>query len=249
MYDFPREPLGIGQQLDQAIRLTRYVFPKILGVLVVMMMVGALNGLAWRSLEEQAAELSASSFIVVFLFAVTSMFLYFLLIVRIIDAAFGRGDSGDSVMTAVKKLPALILLYICMSLVLMGGLLLLIVPGLILMISLSLCIYVLVVEDRGPIDSLKRSHSLIWGGNWWRTAAVITVVSIIMMVLLFLVGAIFVIPASVADQQTAEMMTIIVNALITPLIYPFFFAAGLIILNDVRIRNEGADLEAQIADL
>ena len=49
------------------------------------------------------------------------------------------------------------------------GLILLVIPGIILSISLCLAFYLVALENKGAVDSLKSSHALV-KGYWWRTA-------------------------------------------------------------------------------
>ena len=63
---------------------------------------------------------------------------------------------------------------ILFTLAVMIGTLLLIIPGLILMVSLLLCFPTALFDRQGPGFRLTESHRLVWG-NWWRTAAILSV--------------------------------------------------------------------------
>jgi hypothetical protein len=56
---------------------------------------------------------------------------------------------------------------ICYGLAVMGGLVLLIVPGIILMVMLQMYLYLIVDKGLGPIAALRRSRVITKGHRWW----------------------------------------------------------------------------------
>src|SRR5688572_13927052 len=91
--------------------------------------------------------------------------------------SFATGEPislGASFARAGPRVVAIILAMICFLLVLAIGFALPVVPGLILMVSLFLFLPAIVLDRKGPVESLNYSHKLVWG-NWWRTAAVISI--------------------------------------------------------------------------
>lgn len=63
----------------------------------------------------------------------------------------------------VRRLPALVILTALMSLVIYGGLLLLLVPGIIAIAWLAYAPFILIDEEVGPLDAMKRSVRLARG--------------------------------------------------------------------------------------
>ena len=253
MFAFPKEPLGIGQILDRGFKLVRSVYASSLGVIGIMAIVGVLGAFAGVGMEQFSGEEADFSVIPMsfwgglILFGLINVYLYFLLIFRICFAAFGRGDMLDSMLFSFRKLLPAIFMYFLYILAIMVGFVLLLVPGMILMISLSLCFYIMAIEDLGPIDSLKRSHELVWG-NWWRTTIVFTVSGIIVMVFFLLVGILVGVLAATGGDENLVFANALIGFL-QPLVYPILFSFGLVIYNDLIIRKEGTDLEQQIGDL
>ena len=108
-------------------------------------------------------------------------------------AAIGTGGDlgiGAALQASLTRLPALFLMMILFMLALMLGTLLLIIPGIILMVSLVLCFPTALFENKGPVAALTESHRLVWG-NWWRTAAMLTV-GVIVIVVIYLIAALIV---------------------------------------------------------
>jgi len=176
-----------------------------------------------------------------------SVLFYAAIYLRIDSIADGSTGAG-ALQSALRKLPLLIALIILNMLALMVGFILLIVPGLILIVSLVLAMPILLLEDKGPIDSLTSSHKLVWG-NWWRTAAILTVGGIIIFVLYMILGLIAAAVAPFLAGGEAAVVAVvslfIVLALAGILISPYFVSLILNIYWDLKLRREGGDLSAR----
>ena len=132
-----------------------------------------------------------------------------------------------------------------------GGFIALVIPGLILSLSLLLAPYLVITDGLGPIAALNQSHKLVWG-NWWRTAGIFTVLIFIVFAAYFLMGLLgtlqLVFGTDGADSNLTFVAYILVpmmSALISPLIYAFTMS----ILNDLKLRREGADLDARMGEI
>ncbi|MFT4797341.1 MAG: hypothetical protein ACJAR0_001384 [Candidatus Azotimanducaceae bacterium] len=251
MYEFAKGPLGIGQQVDQAIKLTRHIYLSALGVVLLTVSIGVLSAFTNTSFVEQADDIGsigASAWAGFIIFTILTVYLYFLLVIQICYRAFGLGDMVDAMTMSFKKLFPLIGLYLGLVLAVSFGMILLIVPGMILVISLSLSMYCMVLEGTGPIESLKRSHSLVWG-NWMRTAMVFSVGGLLLIVFYFIVVFVSATVIFTSDPDSIQFWTSVLTSAITPFAQPFLIAMGLVIYNDVRVRKEGGDLEDQIENL
>jgi len=253
MFQFATEPQGIGQILDQGIKLFRVCFKPLLPILILMMVIGVLNSLV-SPVQVQVQEASDIPITVaagMIVFGLLNIFLYTALVSRCCDVADDKGDLTDAMEIAFRKFIPVLAMYICYTLALMLGMVLLIIPGMILMFSLMLAIYVMILEDAGPIAALKRSHALVWG-NWWRTATVLTVAGLMLMgffILVFAIvgGAMFF--TTPDDPQVVLLMTGFLNAVLTPLINPLLVCILLVLFKDLKVRKEGSDLESAIDTL
>lgn len=85
------------------------------------------------------------------------------------------------------------------------GYTLFLLPGIYLIVVITLYYPLIVIDDLGPIAGAKEALHLIWG-NWWRTALVFLVPLLISMGLMFvgaiiaiLLGAIFHFPAPIMN--------------------------------------------------
>lgn len=170
-------------------------------------------------------------------------------------AYLAQGDDAalmDAVKLGAKAFFPLLLASILYSLAMMLGLVLLIIPGLIIMVNFILYFPTYIMGKEGAVSCLGASNRLVWGGNWWRTAIVITVPIVIMLVfdvaVQFLVSILQVGTSMMGDPGTGAIifqlsMDLIVQVIITPLMPAF----GIVLYWDLKLRKEGGDLQAQIS--
>jgi hypothetical protein len=86
---------------------------------------------------------------------------------------------------------------ICYGLTVIGGFILLIIPGIILMIMLGMSSYFIVDKNMGPIESLRASHNLTKGVRWQLFCfGVLLILFNLAGLLCLVVGLLFTIPAS-----------------------------------------------------
>lgn len=165
----------------------------------------------------------------------------------------GRDPSlGEDFMHALALLVPLLVASALYYLSIVVGLILLIIPGLIVMVSMSLYAFVPIVEDRRAWTSITRSHALVWGGNWFRTAAVLTVLMAISIALTFtlelILGASTGI-ASIMEPGAPNPFVTVAGAVLTVVLYPLFTAVMLALYNDLLLRKEAGDLDARLQAL
>jgi hypothetical protein len=131
---------------------------------------------------------------------------------------------------------------------------LLIIPGLIVMVSLMLSTNLVMFEGKGPVAALTGSHKLVWG-NWWRTAAILTVGSILVMVIYMAVALVIglitpFIGLALADIVVYSTITgLLVGVFMNLLVMPFFSALLIALYWDLKLRKEGGDLAARVGAL
>jgi hypothetical protein len=109
----------------------------------------------------------------------------------------------------------------------------------------------LLVDDLGPLGSVRYALRLI-RGNWWRTTAVITIAVIILIVyygvILMVVGMMAPLLGA-TDFSTVSALVAVSYVVLGSLGMPFTTAAWLAILGDLKVRREGIDLERRVAGI
>jgi hypothetical protein len=106
---------------------------------------------------------------------------------------------------------------------------------------------ILIVEDKGAPESLRRSWTLT-SGHWWRVATILTVLVIVVVALFLFVGIIAGIVTATTGSAGGlsgimiQMISVLGNTLVSPL----YSAVLVAIYYDLRLRKEGADLAGRV---
>ena len=184
---------------------------------------------------------------------------YNAVIYRIGNVAKGMEDDlFESLIVGIRKVIPVFIALILYSLIVGLGMMLLIIPGLILLLTLMFYQILIVNDNEGIFSSLKASHRLVWG-NYWRTAAVITVPLFIMIVFLMIPG---IIQGYTEAMNQAEMLrqggmassyqqaygaADIVSSLLSSMAMAVLAAVCIVHLNDLKLRKSGSDLEQRMS--
>ena len=252
MYEKPTEPLSIGGVLDDGFRLLKACFGKafILGV-IISLLTNTPNALLQLSVQDGdvGTGSAVAGFLLLACFLVAVIF-YGALVALVDGIANGEDPSiQDACRVGMKRyLPVLGCLITYALLVLLGYFALLI-PGVILTVSLLFANYLVVTDNLGVIEALKRSHRLVWG-DWWRTSIMLTILAFIFMVIYLFIAIIGGVGVLAGDDGASvpavNFISLVVVPLISALITPPTYAFGMAIFNDLKMRKEGVDLEQRI---
>ena len=263
----PAQPQSIGGVLDTTFQLYKASIVKVIPLSLLMVIAGSPSSIYMFT---QGAGNPADPFAMLNLMRSPSYWLSALVgmiaTVWMISAmylkigAIGSGGDmglGTALQKALTRLLPVVLMMILFTVALMIGAVLLIIPCLILMVSLALCFNIALFENKGPVDSLTESHRLVWG-NWWRTAAILTVGFIIVIVIYMVAGLIIgvVTPLLVLGGGGAENLILIslisgllVGVLMNLLVTPFYVSMAIAIYWDLKLRRDGGDLAARVGAL
>jgi uncharacterized membrane protein YeaQ/YmgE (transglycosylase-associated protein family) len=153
-----------------------------------------------------------------------------------LEYAFGR-----------HRLLSLLWVGIISTVMIVVGFILIIIPGIYLLVALSLAVPVLMLEGQRGMGAISRSMSLV-SGRWWPTFGRLLVGLILYIVAVFIIGAIAgAIAHSTTNVTLYEVIQGLVGALISILLAPFFAAIINVTYIDLRVRKEGADHGTLIA--
>jgi Membrane domain of glycerophosphoryl diester phosphodiesterase len=250
-------PLAVGEILDAGFRLFRHRFGTLVAcVLVPVVPLTILGTIVTASTDENAFDVNApasdsgaalaGTLISVFLqsagaaLAVAACF-------QAISAAYlgERSGAGESLRYALGRFVPLIIAYIVVVLITIPGFFLLLIPGIWLSIKLCMSFPAVVFERAGPFRSIGRSWRLT-RGNWWRIFGTLIVVFLIAFVVNFALTAVLGIVAGTSDsisELAFALLVTLVTLLTYMLTYPLWAAVMTVIYYDLRVRNEGFDLQ------
>ncbi len=257
-------PLGIGEMLDAAIKVYRtrprqlvlatavVVAPAILVQTLVQLSAGDPQALTETDAATGLPTVDARAFFlylggafasVVILLVANSLALAGT--TRISVGAY-LGDDTDwreSLRFAVRRLWPLLGVLVISSVGLIVGLLLCLAPGIWLQGIWAVAVPALLVEERGAIDSLRRSAQLVRGG-FWRVLGAILLGSLLASLLQG------VLTAPVVGLQLAGTSFLVTSILLgvvqlvgVALTTPYVAALTAVIYVDLRVRKEAFDLE------
>lgn len=132
---------------------------------------------------------------------------------------------SDSYKQAMKYFWKYIILSILLSLILIVGFILFIIPGIIFSVWFAFATFVLVMENAGVIESLKRSKSYV-KGKWWAVAIRLVVMSLIA----FIIG----IGSAAVGSMLPEMLGGLVEVVVSILMVPYLIAFTYLLYQDVK---------------
>ena len=277
MYTKPTEPRSIGGVLDDGLRLWRAAFSKawpiaLMGqvLMVIPLAIYWVQFGAPIGTKQLAAAMMMSSLglsLAYLVFSIAAIGFHNAVIAQTDGTARNAGETiGQSLSVGFRLLGRAFLMGIVVGIAvaLPMGVLFVILVGAPMMWRLVfgtvafvvLCYAVgkiilgaviLIVEDKGALESLGRSWTLT-AGNWWRVATILTVLVVVMVALFLFVGIIAgIVAASMGSTGGISGLLIQgISLLGNTLISPLYAAVLVAIYHDLKLRKEGADLAGRV---
>jgi hypothetical protein len=265
----PSQPLSIGGVLDTTFQLYKASVVKMIPLSLLMVIAGSpqsiymfMRGAAGGNPADPLAMLAMMQgggyWLAACVGIIGSMWMLSAAYLKI--HAIGTGGDlgvGTAVTQALTRLPAVLLMVILFGIALTIGLILLVIPGLILMVSLGLCFATALFGGKGPVDALTESHRLVWG-NWWRTFAILSVGVVIIFVIYMIAALIIglIVPVLIFGGGGTENVLLIslvsgllIGVLMSLLLTPFYISLAIAIYWDLKLRKDGGDLAARVGAL
>lgn len=259
----PNQPQGVGGVLDTAFHLYKSSLGTVWVIALLTSLMSLVPTLYWLIFGLKDFDLSTiatnpfalygtpSMVVTTLLSMVVSIWGFSALLLR--QRALGSDEqmsNGEAFQTALSRVPLIIVATILYMLAVVVGLIV-IVPGIIFGLSLVMFMTLMLFERKGPIDALVGSHKLVWG-NWWRTAAVLTVAFILLMVLYVAVGIVAGIVTPFVGMASGDILVVsmavqsVLGAAINVIATPFSTALMIALYWDLKLRKEGGDLAARV---
>ena len=250
-------PLSIGEILDAGFRLFRNRFGTlVMCVLVPIVPLTILGTIIVGSSDPNAFDVNAPNSdttsaavgrLVDQLLSSIAAALAVAACFKAISAAYlgERAGASESLRYALGRFLPLIVAYIVLVVILLPAFLLLLVPGIYLSVKLSMAFPAVVCERAGPFQSIGRSWNLT-RDNWWRVFGTLLVVLIILFVISLALGLVLgalLLSSDSLSEPAFAILTTVIGLLIGAITYPLWAAVVTVIYYDLRVRNEGFDLQ------
>jgi hypothetical protein len=265
----PTQPQSIGGVLDTTFQLYKASVVKMIPLSLLMVIAGSPQSIYMftsGALTTNAADpfamfammQSGGYWLATLVGLVATMLTWSAAYLKI--GAIGAGGDlgiGPALAKALTRLPVVLIMVILFGIALVIGTILLIIPAIILMVSLGLCFNTALFEEKGPVDALSESHRLVWG-NWWRTAAILTVGFLIIFVIYLIAGMIIGAMAPIVilgggGTENLLLMSLVsgllIGVLMNVLVTPFYIGLAISIYWDLKLRKDGGDLAARVGAL
>ncbi len=162
----------------------------------------------------------------------------------LIDAYIGHPSGWrQSLAYAVDRLAPLLWLALLSSAVVLVGLILFVIPGIYLLVALSVSVPVLMFEAISGPNALARSRELV-SGRWWPTFGALLVGVVLIVAVDFVIAA--VVGAIEAGGHVNSVgLVVVLSGLATivsnALTYPLLAAITAVLYIDLRHRKEGLE--------
>jgi Membrane domain of glycerophosphoryl diester phosphodiesterase len=250
-------PLSVGEMLDAGFRLFRHRFGTLVAcVLVPVVPLTILGTIVTASTDENAYDVNApatetgtalAGFLISLFLQSAGAALAVAACFKAISAAY-LGESTtfrDSLGYAFRRFIPLMVAYILVVLIAIPGFFVLILPGIWLSVKLCMTFPAVVFERANPFRAIGRSWKLL-RQNWWRVFGTLVVVFLIAFVVNFALTAVLGVVAAGSDtisEVAFALLATIVTLLTYMLTYPLWASVMTVIYYDLRVRNEGFDLQ------
>ncbi len=251
----PLRPRGVGELLTAAFQLYRRhwaTFLRLVAIVVVplTLLQYALADLAAGGLRVRGQEvevtaaggraIAASAIVGIFSLLITQL-LIGALVWAVVVAVVGREPSvEESYRFGLARVWSILWIGLLVALATFAGLLLFIVPGIIVLVRLSMAVPALVVERRRGGEALSRSWSLVRGHGWHVFGTFI-----VALLLVSLVSNLFTALAAGSGWVVQALLGAVAQVITTP----FTAIVTALLYLDLRARAEGLDLETLAREL
>lgn len=137
----------------------------------------------------------------------------------------------ESCKRGFKILGSYIWVYFLLVIIIAGGFLLFIIPGILFSIYFSLAIFILIFEERKGFNALFRSKHLV-SGKFWGVLVRFLALGLIMGIGLFLVFALILF--GIENKQIEDQLSGVIGYFLRLFVLPFFLIYGFLIYNNLK---------------
>ena len=248
-------PLSIGEILDTAFQLYRRHFATVATIGVLCTAIPMMLDVYVESSGGRVAHIGLALFSALLLMLLNSVATAATVFV-VSEGYLGREvGAGTALQLAAPFVGRLIVAQILYSILAFFGFLFFIVPGIIVLVAMSLTAPALVVENLpSSTAALRRSWALTRGARWKMIGIFIPLLLLLVipMIAVTVIAGVLAAIGGLALGGEGAMAGILGAALagvIQMLVYPLFNCALTVAYYDQRIRKEGFDLELLAARL
>ncbi|HEX5881518.1 MAG TPA: hypothetical protein VF468_24855 [Actinomycetota bacterium] len=248
-------PMGIGEILSTAFQLYQRHWRTLLAIAAVVVVPFTLLQYLLGDLVRSRGEVTSNGVVVEtatwaagiagLVAALAGVVMFLVLtgaITRAVAAEVAGEDPGveQSYRFGFHRFWSVLLVSVLVGLAIIGGLILLIIPGIYIGVRLAVSIEALVVEGRRGTEAMGRSWGLV-GGHWWHAFGTLVVAGLLTGVVNAVITAPF--------GNTGWFVQAVAAAVATVVTLPYGVLVGVLLYLDLRARKENLTLERLRTDL
>ena len=240
------EPMTVGGILDRTFFLYRNNIVRFLAIVAIVQVPLALLQLVMQKAILDGGSAMAMSLSVAFIAMFANQLSQGALVKSVSESYLGNSVTvGDAYGFVLPKILTLVVAALLVALAIIGGMILLIIPGIIFALWFSLTTQIVVVEGVKATKAMGRSKDLVKGclGKVFAVAIVTFLITGVINFGCQKLGAMLVEQFEVETTMgalTIIQLVILVGAVLTA---PISASAFILLYYDMRIRKEGFDLE------
>lgn len=257
----PLRPLGVGDLLDETVRLYRRYFLLFVGIGAVVAVPSIVIQLAPLLAANVASEDAAIIFgvmyvILALLFGLAYLITFAAMVHAVSEACLGhRLTINAAYDRGLRRFGSLLGLSIVYTLAIFV-LFITIVGWIYFAVAWGFAYHALLLEGLGIRAALGRSRALV-RGSWWRVFGITLLVFIFVGIISTLFSLLSAIPAGIAafsgDEGTGFIIGLVISTIISVasqvILAPLTYVAWTLLYYDLRVRKEGFDLELLAREL
>jgi hypothetical protein len=251
MFELPTKPQSIAKILEEGIKLFVLCFPKVLLLILIDISLSILLHLLIPELNSSEPEVTIAavmdSMVFLFLYMIAMLVLHTAIFYQI-GAIISHSDKGsfDALLQALQKLlPIFLATWLYAFLVGIG--LMVVIPGIFFAVSLRFFTPLILFENATVHEALQQSYQLV-RGNWWQTAAILTVPLFAAMFISVMLSGIvegFLMSSTTMIKDNVNFWIQIIYLTVDKLFNPLFYAIILMQYYDLKRRSKQHGFEKQ----
>ena len=170
-------------------------------------------------------------------------------IARVVGGWVEGVDRGamDALRFTARRSPAILAAFVLIHLAELIGFVLLVIPGLMVMVLSSLTSPILALESSGPVESMRRSWSLV-RRRPGPVFGVIVLLAVVQYGVSQAIGTLPVLVSLIVGPDRAWPIVAASNLLTSIILIPVTTAAMCLTYLDIRFRTEGLDLQRRVVE-
>jgi len=141
-----------------------------------------------------------------------------------------------ALLVGVRKVFPILGVWILTSLAMFVGFMALVIPGVVIGVYFAFSYLLVVITDKGIIESIRESCRLV-SGNFWHTLGALVLIGLTYIVLAFALAFLLGLLAFVLEPVVKENLYIVMSSVVIVILYPFFTTCLLAVLYDLQNRK------------